>query len=60
LGYYRGKGPLVFDDTVALQKVRRVIAIDFEDYRLELSEKYGAVVILNAKKRSCKNSSQGN
>ena len=35
---------------VALMKGCRVIAVDVEDYRLELSEKYGADAIINAKK----------
>jgi L-iditol 2-dehydrogenase len=35
---------------VALMKGCRVIAIDREDYRLELSEKYGADVVINAEK----------
>ncbi len=35
---------------VALLKGCRVIAIDMEDYRLELSQKYGADVVINAKK----------
>jgi threonine dehydrogenase-like Zn-dependent dehydrogenase len=36
---------------VALMKGCRVIAVDIEDYRLELSEKYGADVVINAKKQ---------
>ena len=28
----------------------RVIAVDLEDYRLELAEKYGADAVINAKK----------
>jgi len=36
---------------VALMKGCRVIAVDLEDYRLELSEKYGADAIVNAKKQ---------
>ena len=35
---------------MALLKGCRVIAVDLEDYRLELSEKYGADAIINAKK----------
>lgn len=35
---------------VALLKGCRVIALDLEDYRLELSEKYGADAVINAKK----------
>ena len=35
---------------VALMKGCRVIAVDLEDYRLELSEKYGADAVINAKK----------
>jgi len=35
---------------VALMKGCRVIAVDVEDYRLERAEKYGADVIINAKK----------
>jgi L-iditol 2-dehydrogenase len=35
---------------VALMKGCRVIAIDIEDYRLELSERYGADAVINAKK----------
>ncbi len=35
---------------VALMKGCRVIAVDVEDYRLELSEKYGADAIINAEK----------
>jgi threonine dehydrogenase-like Zn-dependent dehydrogenase len=34
---------------VALLKGCRVIAVDLEDYRLELSEKYGADALINAK-----------
>ncbi len=34
---------------VALLKGCRVIAVDLEDYRLKLSEKYGADVLVNAK-----------
>lgn len=35
---------------VALMKGCRVIAVDIEDYRLELSQKYGADAVVNAKK----------
>lgn len=35
---------------VALMKGCRVIAVDTEDYRLELSQKYGADAVINAKK----------
>lgn len=35
---------------IALMKGCRVIAVDLEDYRLELSEKYGADAVINAKK----------
>ncbi len=35
---------------VARLKGCRVIAVDLEDYRLELSEKYGADAVINAKK----------
>ena len=35
---------------VALMKGCRVIAVDLEDYRLELSEKFGADAVINAKK----------
>jgi threonine dehydrogenase-like Zn-dependent dehydrogenase len=35
---------------IALLKGCRVIAVDLEDYRLELSEKYGADAVINAKK----------
>src|SRR5208283_2931118 len=34
---------------VALLKGCRVIAVDLEDYRLDLSEKYGADAVINAK-----------
>jgi threonine dehydrogenase-like Zn-dependent dehydrogenase len=36
---------------IALMKGCRVIAVDVEDYRLELSEKYGADATINAKKQ---------
>jgi threonine dehydrogenase-like Zn-dependent dehydrogenase len=35
---------------VALMKGCRVIAVDLEDYRLELSEKFGADAVINAKR----------
>jgi threonine dehydrogenase-like Zn-dependent dehydrogenase len=35
---------------VALMKGCRVIAVDLEDYRLELSQKYGADAVINAEK----------
>ena len=35
---------------VVLMKVCRVIAVDLEDYKLELSQKYGADAVINAKK----------
>ncbi len=37
---------------VALMKGCRVIAVDVDDYRLELSEKYGADAVINAKKEN--------
>jgi threonine dehydrogenase-like Zn-dependent dehydrogenase len=37
---------------VALMKGCRVIAVDLEDYRLELSQKYGADAVINAKKEN--------
>jgi threonine dehydrogenase-like Zn-dependent dehydrogenase len=40
---------------VALMKGCRVIAVDVEDYKLDLAEKYGANVVINAKKEdACK------
>ena len=36
---------------VALMKGCRVIAVDIEDYRLELSERYGSDVVINARKQ---------
>jgi threonine dehydrogenase-like Zn-dependent dehydrogenase len=36
---------------IALMKGCRVIAVDLEDYRLELSQKYGADAVINAKKQ---------
>lgn len=35
---------------IALMKGCRVITVDIEDYRLELSQKYGADAVINAKK----------
>jgi threonine dehydrogenase-like Zn-dependent dehydrogenase len=37
---------------VALMKGCRVIAVDVDDYRLELSEKYGADAVIHAKKEN--------
>ena len=46
-----GQGPIgLLMTQVALMKGCRVIAVDFEDYRLELAEKYGADAVINAKK----------
>jgi threonine dehydrogenase-like Zn-dependent dehydrogenase len=46
-----GQGPIgLLMTQIAQLKGCRVIAVDLEDYRLELSEKYGADVIINAKK----------
>ena len=46
-----GQGPIgLLMTQVALMKGCRVIAVDLEDYRLELSEKYGADALINAKK----------
>jgi threonine dehydrogenase-like Zn-dependent dehydrogenase len=46
-----GQGPIgLLMTQVAVLKGCRVIAIDLEDYRLELSEKYGAEAIINARK----------
>ncbi len=46
-----GQGPIgLLMTQVALLKGCRVIAVDLEDYRLELSEKYGADAVINAKK----------
>jgi threonine dehydrogenase-like Zn-dependent dehydrogenase len=46
-----GQGPIgLLMTQIALTKGCRVIAIDVEDYRLELSEKYGADAVINAKK----------
>jgi threonine dehydrogenase-like Zn-dependent dehydrogenase len=46
-----GQGPVgLLMTQVALIKGCRVIAVDLEEYRLELSEKYGADAVINAKK----------
>ena len=46
-----GQGPIgLLMTQVAQLKGCRVIAVDLEDYRLELSQKYGADVVINAKK----------
>lgn len=46
-----GQGPIgLLMTQVAKLKGCRVIAVDLEDYRLELSEKYGADAVVNAKK----------
>jgi threonine dehydrogenase-like Zn-dependent dehydrogenase len=46
-----GQGPIgLLMTQVALMKGCRVIAVDLEDYRLKLAEKYGADVVINAKK----------
>jgi threonine dehydrogenase-like Zn-dependent dehydrogenase len=46
-----GQGPIgLLMTQIARQKGCRVIAVDLEDYRLELSQKYGAEAIINAKK----------
>lgn len=46
-----GQGPIgLLMTQVALMKGCRVIAVDLEDYRLELSEKFGADAIVDAKK----------
>ncbi len=45
-----GQGPIgLLLTQIAQLKGCRVIAVDLEDYRLELSEKYGADTIINAK-----------
>jgi threonine dehydrogenase-like Zn-dependent dehydrogenase len=45
-----GQGPIgLLMTQVAQLKGCRVIAVDLEDYRLELSEKYGADATINAK-----------
>lgn len=47
-----GQGPIgLLMTQVALMKGCRVIATDTQDYRLELSEKYGADAVINAKKQ---------
>ncbi|MGA2680805.1 MAG: zinc-binding dehydrogenase [Candidatus Bathyarchaeia archaeon] len=47
-----GQGPIgLLMTQVAQLKGCRVIAVDVEDYRLELSEKYGADAVINAKKQ---------
>ena len=46
-----GQGPIgLLMTQIALVKGCRVIAVDLEDYRLELSEKYGADAVINAGK----------
>ena len=46
-----GQGPIgLLMTQIALMKGCRVIAVDLEDYRLELSEKFGADAVINAKK----------
>jgi threonine dehydrogenase-like Zn-dependent dehydrogenase len=46
-----GQGPIgLLMTQIALMKGCRVIAVDLEDYRLELAEKYGADVVINANK----------
>ena len=45
-----GQGPIgLLMTQIAQLKGCRVIAVDLEDYRLELSQKYGADAIINAK-----------
>jgi threonine dehydrogenase-like Zn-dependent dehydrogenase len=45
-----GQGPIgLLMTQIAQLKGCRVIAVDLEDYRLELSEKYGAEAIINAR-----------
>jgi threonine dehydrogenase-like Zn-dependent dehydrogenase len=45
-----GQGPIgLLMTQIAQLKGCRVIAVDLEDYRLELSQKYGADVVINAK-----------
>lgn len=47
-----GQGPIgLLMTQVAKLKGCRVIAVDLEDYRLELSQKYGADAVINAKKQ---------
>jgi len=46
-----GQGPIgLLMTQIALMKGCRVIAVDLEDYRLELAEKYGADAVINARK----------
>jgi threonine dehydrogenase-like Zn-dependent dehydrogenase len=46
-----GQGPIgLLMTQVALMKGCRVIAVDLEDYRLDLAEKYGADAVINANK----------
>ena len=46
-----GQGPIgLLMTQIALMKGCRVIAVDLEDYRLELAKKYGADAVINAKK----------
>ena len=46
-----GQGPIgLLMTQIALMRGCRVIAVDLEDYKLELSEKYGADAVINAKK----------
>ncbi|MCL5950061.1 MAG: zinc-binding dehydrogenase [Candidatus Bathyarchaeota archaeon] len=48
-----GQGPIgLLMTQIALMKGCRVIAVDLEDYRLELAEKYGADAVVNAKKEN--------
>ena len=46
-----GQGPIgLLMTQVALMKGCRVIAVDLEDHRLDLAQKYGADAVINAKK----------
>jgi threonine dehydrogenase-like Zn-dependent dehydrogenase len=46
-----GQGPIgLLMTQVALMKGCRVIAVDLEDYKLDLAKKYGADAVINAKK----------
>jgi threonine dehydrogenase-like Zn-dependent dehydrogenase len=46
-----GQGPIgLLMTQIALMKGCRVVAVDLEDCRLELSEKFGADAVINAKK----------
>lgn len=46
-----GQGPIgLLMTQIALMKGCRVIAVDLEDYRLEAADKYGADVVIDAKK----------